>query len=69
VKTTKFVVRLNRGGNRAPAFVQLIDRSPIRTTTNRKLAMVMGRFAAEDTIKSLQDSRRIAELVSIQVSA
>jgi hypothetical protein len=69
VKTTKFVVRLNRGGNRAPAFVQRIDRSPIRTTTNRKLAMVMGRFAAEDTIKSLQDSRRIAELVSIQVSA
>ena len=69
MKTTKFVVRLNRGGNRAPAFVQRIDRSPIRTTTNRKLAMVMGRFAAEDTIKSLQDSRRIAELVSIQVSA
>jgi hypothetical protein len=69
VKTTKFVVRLNRGGNRAPAFVQRIDRSPIRMTTNRKLAMVMGRFAAEDTIKSLQDSRRIAELVSIQVSA
>ena len=69
MKTTKFVVRLNRGGNRAPAFVQRIDRSPIRMTTNRKLAMVMGRFAAEDTIKSLQDSRRIAELVSIQVSA
>ena len=69
MKTTKFVVRLNLGGTLAPAFVQRIDRSPIQTTTNRKLAMVMGRFEAEDTIKSLQDSRRIAELVSVQVSA
>jgi hypothetical protein len=69
MKNTKFVVKLNRGGNLAPEFVQRIDRTPIRTTTNRKLALVMGRFAAEDTIKSLQDSRRTPELVSVQGSA
>jgi len=36
-------------------------------TTDRKLALVMGRFAAEDAIKSLQHSRRIPELISVQV--
>jgi hypothetical protein len=69
MKNTKFVVKLNRGGTLAPAFVQRIDRTPIQTTTNRKLALVMGRFAAEDTIKSLQNARRVPELVSVQVSA
>ena len=69
MKTTKFVVKLNRGGNLVPEFVQRIDLTPIQTTTNRKLALVMGRFAAEDAIKSLQNSRCIPELVSVQVSA
>jgi hypothetical protein len=68
MKNTKFVVKLNRGGNLVPQFVQGIDRTPIQMTTNRKLALVMGRFAAEDAIKSLQDSRRVPELVSVQVS-
>ncbi|HWY59239.1 MAG TPA: hypothetical protein VNZ03_32550 [Terriglobales bacterium] len=63
MKTTKFVVKLNRGGTHAPEFVQRIDRTPIQTTTNRKLASVMGRFTAEEAIKSLQNSRRIPELV------
>jgi hypothetical protein len=67
MKNTKFVVKLNRGGTRAPEFVQRIDRTPIQTTTNRKLALVMGKFMAEDTINSLQNSRRIGELISVQV--
>ena len=67
MKNTKFVVKLNRGGIRAPEFVQRIDRTPIQTTTNRKLALVMGKFMAEDTINSLQNSRRIPELISVQV--
>jgi len=50
-----------------PEYVQRIDRIPIRTTTNRKLALVMGKFMAEDAIKSLQNSRRIPELISVQV--
>jgi hypothetical protein len=69
MKNTKFVVKLNRGGIHAPEFVQRIDRTPIQTTTNRKLALVMGRFAAEDAIKSFGNSRRVPELVSVKVSA
>ena len=66
---TKFVVKLNRGGNLMPEFVQRVDPTPIRMTTNRKLALAMGKFMAEDTITSLQNTRRVPELVSLQVSA
>ena len=69
MKNTKFVVKVNRGGTHAPEYVQRIDRTPIQTTTDRKLALVMGRFTAEDAVKSLQNSRCSPELVSVQVSA
>ena len=69
MKITKFVVKLNRGGTLVPKFVQRIDQTPIQTTTNRKLALVMGRFTAEDAIKSFQSSRCVPELVSVQVNA
>jgi len=64
---TKFIVKVDRGGSHAPKYVQRIDRTPIRTTTDRKLALVMGKFAAEDAVKSLQTSQCIPELVSVQV--
>ena len=67
MKNTKFVVKVNRGGTRAPEYVQRIDRAPIQTTTNRKLALVMGKFTAEDAVKSIQNSRCSPELVSVQV--
>ena len=67
--STKFIVKVNRGGTRASEYVQRIDRTPIQTTTNRKLALVMGRFTAEDAIKSIQNSRCSPELVSVQISA
>lgn len=66
---TKFLVRVNRTGTRAPEYVQRIDRTPIQTTTNRKLALAMGRFTAEDAVKSIQNSRCSPELVSVQVTA
>jgi len=66
---TKFVVRVNRGGTRAPEYVQRVDRTPVQMTLNRKLALVMGKLTAEDAVKSLQNSRRIPELVSVQVGA
>ena len=69
MKNIKFVVRVNRGGTRAPEYVQRIGQAPIRTTTNRKLALVMGRFTAEDAVKSIQTSRRSPELVPVQVNA
>ena len=65
----KFVVRVNHGGTRAPAYVQRIDRSPVQMTTNRKHALIMGKFAAEDAAKSIGNSRCIPELVPVQVDA
>src|SRR2546425_7671249 len=69
MKKIKFVVKLSRGDVRSPEFVQRIDRVPIQMTTNRKLALLMGRFTAEDAIKSIQTSRCIPELVSVRVGA
>ncbi len=67
MKNTKFVVKVNRGGALVPQYVQRIDRTPIQTTTNRKLALIMGRFTAEDAVKSIQTSRCSPELVSVKV--
>jgi hypothetical protein len=68
MKNTKFVVKLNRGGTHAAEYVKRIDRTPIQTTTNPKLALVMGRFTAEDAVKSIQNSRCSPELVPVQVN-
>ena len=65
---TKFVVRVNRGSTRATEYVERVDLIPIRMTANRRLALVMGRFTAEDAVKSLQNSRCSPELVSVQVT-
>jgi hypothetical protein len=69
MKNIKFVVKVNRGGTRDPEYVQRVDPTPIRMTTNRKLALLMGRFTAEDAIKSLQHSRCVPELESVPVRA
>lgn len=45
---TKFIVKVDRGGTHAAQYVQRIDRSPVQMTVNRKLALVMGKFTAED---------------------
>ena len=69
MKNTKFVVKVNRGGTLKPEYVQRIDRIPIQMTTNRKLALSMGRLTAEDAVQSIQTLRCNPELVSVQVSA
>lgn len=69
MKNTKFVVKVNRRGARAAEYVLRIDRTPIEMTTDRKLALEMGRFTAEDAVQSLQNSRCTPELVSVPVSA
>jgi hypothetical protein len=38
-------------------------------TLNLKQALVMGKFTAEDVVKSMQNPRRTAELISVQVGA
>lgn len=68
-KVTKFVVAVNRSSARSPEYVQRIDRTPILTTTNRKLALIMGRFTAEEAVKSIQNSRCNPALVPVQVVA
>jgi hypothetical protein len=67
IMNTKFVVKVNRGSTRATEYVQRIDLTPIQMTPNRKLALVMGRFTAEDAIKSIQNSRCRPELVPVQL--
>ncbi len=69
MKNIKFVVKVNRGGTRAPQYVLRVDLTPMHMTTNRKLALVMGRFTAEDAVKSLQNSRCTPELESVLVGA
>lgn len=69
MKNTKFLVKVNRGGTRALEYVQRIDRTPIQTTTNRKLALIMGRFTAEDAVASIRTSRCTPELISVSVPA
>jgi hypothetical protein len=68
MKMIKFVVKVKRG-TRAPSYVQRVDSTPIQMTTNRKLALMMGRFTAEDAVKSLQTSQCSPELESVQVRA
>jgi hypothetical protein len=69
MKNFKFVVRVSRAGILTAQYVKRIDRTPIQMTTDRKLALVMGRFAAEDAVKSIHNSRCSPELVRVQVSA
>ena len=66
---TKFVVKVNRGGTRTPQYVQRIDWIPIQLTANRKLALMMGRFTAEDPAKSIRNSNCNPQLVSVLVGA
>lgn len=67
MKNTMFVVKVNRSGSLAPQYVQRIDRTPVQMTPNRKLALVMGRFTAEDTVEAIRNSRCTPELMSVQV--
>jgi hypothetical protein len=68
MKTIKFVVKLKRGSH-VPEYVQRVDPTPICMTSNRKLALLMGRLTAEAAIESLGNSRCIPELHSVQVIA
>ena len=62
---TKFVVKVSRGGYQQ--YVRRLDRTPIVMTTDRKLALLMGKLTAEDVVHAVQNSRCSAELVSVQL--
>ena len=65
MKNTKFIVKVNRGGARRPKYVLRMDRAPIQTTTNRKLALLMGRFTAEDAVRFIHNAQCSPELVAV----
>ncbi len=69
MKNTKFLIKVNRTGTRASEYILRIDRVPFQMTTNRKLALMMGRFTAEDAVKAIQNSRCTPELISVEVPA
>ena len=60
-------MKVDRGGTHATQYVQLRDRTPAKMTFNRNLALVMGKLAAEDTVKSIRNFRCIPEVVSVVV--
>ena len=65
----KFIVKLNHLGKRGAEYVQQIDETLVRTTNKLKLALVMGKFTAENVAKSMENARCKAELISVQVTA
>ena len=69
MSTIKFLVKVQRSGTRIPEYVLSMDRGPIQMTSNRKRALVMGKFTAEDAINSITSSRSTAELVMVKVTA
>lgn len=68
MKNTKFLVKLNRTGTRGPQYLQRIGKA-VATTSDRKQALVMGKFAAEDAIKAIQNARCTPELIPVEVPA
>ncbi len=58
---TKFAVKLNRSGH-LTQYIESIEKGKPHTTTNPKLALLMGKFTAEETVKSIGKN---AELVSV----
>ena len=67
MRNIKFVVRVSRSSDRAPSYVRRMNPTPVQMTTNRKLALMMGKLTAEDAVKCLQTSQRIPELVPVSV--
>ncbi|PYV67094.1 MAG: hypothetical protein DMG97_28035 [Acidobacteria bacterium] len=67
MKNTKFLVKVVRA-TRAAEYVERIDRSPVKTTLKRDLALIMGKLTAEDVASSLANSRCIPELVPVPVN-
>jgi hypothetical protein len=66
MENIKFVVKLNRVGGRTAQYVKR-NQTPLQTTPDRKRALVMGKYAAEDLIRTMTNSHCTPELVSVKV--
>lgn len=69
MKHSKFVVKVKRAGTLTPAYVLRIDKTPVQMTTNRKLALTMGKFTAEEAAKTIKSSQCVPELVPVRGNA
>jgi hypothetical protein len=69
MQNTKFLVKLTRVGAHRPLYLREIGKSAIKTTSERKLALLMGKYTAQDAIDCIQSVRCVAELVPIKISA
>jgi len=65
---TKFLVKVNRATTRVPAYVLKMGDGAIQTTSSRKLALIMGKFAA-DAIVSLRKRGSEPEMLPVRVPA
>lgn len=64
---TKFLVKIGRGGLGRSQYVQRVRPASVDITSDRKLALIMGKLTAEDAIKTIQNTRCKPELVAIRV--
>ena len=69
MKRTKFLVKLNRVGIGRPQYLQHLGTGSVATTLDRKNALVMGQFAAEDAISVIRNARCAPELIPVDVPA
>jgi hypothetical protein len=69
MQNTKFLVRLKRVGANSPQYLLGISKSAIKTTSERKLALLMGKYTAQDAIDCIQSARCVGELVPIKITA
>jgi hypothetical protein len=63
---TKFIVKVSRVGAPCAEYVQRMDRKPLQTTPERKLALPMGKIIAMEVLKSLEKSRWSPEMVAVE---
>lgn len=66
--STKFIVKLNRVGARGPQYVSEMGKL-VKTTSERKLALAMGKYNAQDAIDSIQSASCTGELIPIRIPA
>jgi hypothetical protein len=66
---TKFLVKVNRSGSLQPQYIHRIDKATVETTPDRKRALIMAKFTAEDAMKSIQNTRCTPQLIAIRVPA
>jgi hypothetical protein len=67
--TTRFLVKLTRAGAHQPQYVQRVGHVSVETTSDKKLALIMGKLTAEDAMKAIQNPRCTPELVAVKVPA